>query len=473
MRVLLAVLLVCLVAVEAKKRTVFTPSPVPYTNCGTSGDKATIKSITADPFPPVKGADITVDVSGTLQVTVDRGSHYEIDVSFDGIQLLQKTGDLCDLSPDKFKCPVAAGPLDISDTLNIPSIAPSGTYDIKVIAKDQAGEELLCVSIELDLSVAEEKIVEPELSLTDPAHHPDMIKYINSLHTTWTAGPSKRFEGLQLKHVKHLCGAWTEKKSTRPVATHYKKGLKLPDTFDARVQWGSVCPSVSEVRDQGACGSCWAFGAAEAMTDRVCIASNGTTTVDLSAEDLTSCCDACGDGCNGGYPGSAWDYFQSTGLVTGGPYNSKQGCYPYQVPACDHHVVGKLQPCGDEQPTPQCSQQCQNGAVWASDKHFSKSSYSVPSDQIQQEIFTYGPVEGAFTVYEDFVNYKSGVYKHVTGGELGGHAIKILGWGTENGQDYWLVANSWNPDWGDNGYFKIARGSDECGIEDGVVAGQV
>jgi len=84
---------------------------------------------------------------------------------------------------------------------------------------------------------------------------------------------------------------------------------------------------------------------------------------------------------------------------------------------------------------------------------------------------TNGPVEASFTVYEDFLSYKSGVYKHVTGAEEGGHAIKILGWGTENGEDYWLVANSWNNEWGDNGFFKILRGVDECGIEDGVVAG--
>ena len=48
-------------------------------------------------------------------------------------------------------------------------------------------------------------------------------------------------------------------------------------------------------------------------------------------------------------------------------------------------------------------------------------------------------------------NYYPGVYKHETGGFLGGHAIKILGWGTEDGSPYWLVANSWNEDWGDKG----------------------
>ena len=64
-----------------------------------------------------------------------------------------------------------------------------------------------------------------------------------------------------------------------------------------------------------------------------------------------------------------------------------------------------------------------------------------------------------------------GVYRHVTGEVLGGHAVKILGWGTENGTPYWLVANSWNYDWGDKGYFKILRGSNECGIEEDIFAG--
>ncbi len=86
---------------------------------------------------------------------------------------------------------------------------------------------------------------------------------------------------------------------------------------------------------------------------------------------------------------------------------------------------------------------------------------------------TNGPVTAAFTVYEDFPTYSSGVYQHTTGSALGGHAIKIIGWGVESGTPYWTVANSWNESWGDNGTFKILRGVNHCGIESQVVAGLV
>lgn len=84
----------------------------------------------------------------------------------------------------------------------------------------------------------------------------------------------------------------------------------------------------------------------------------------------------------------------------------------------------------------------------------------------------HGPVEAAFTVYADFLSYKSGVYQHRSGGVLGGHAVKMMGWGVENGTPYWLMANSWNEDWGLKGYFKILRGVNECGIEGSLVAGE-
>lgn len=76
-----------------------------------------------------------------------------------------------------------------------------------------------------------------------------------------------------------------------------------------------------------------------------------------------------------------------------------------------------------------------------------------------------------FTVFEDFLTYKSGIYEHTHGKKVGLHAVKMVGWGVEGKIGYWLIANSWNTDWGDKGFFKIRRGVDECGIEEQGVAG--
>lgn len=304
----------------------------------------------------------------------------------------------------------------------------------------------------------------------------DMAEHINSLGTTWTAGPSK-FKGWSLSSIKRLMGVPVEhigKPTSLPLREHVVNVADIPDNFDSRTNWPN-CPTIQEVRDQGSCGSCWAFGAAEAMSDRICIASSGKNNYHISAEDLVDCCSSCGDGCNGGYPEAAWEYFEQTGLVTGGNFNSKEGCLPYTIASCDHHVNGTLPPCQGEQPTPKCTKKCIDGYTtpYSQDKHFGASAYSVGRKmaQIQTEIMTNGPVEGAFTVYADFLSYKTGVYKHTTGAELGGHAIKVLGWGVENSVPYWLVANSWNVEWGDKGFFKIFRGKNECGIESGMVAG--
>mmetsp|Transcript_35777 Transcript_35777/g.6450 ORF Transcript_35777/g.6450 Transcript_35777/m.6450 type:complete len:98 (-) Transcript_35777:35-328(-) len=82
----------------------------------------------------------------------------------------------------------------------------------------------------------------------------------------------------------------------------------------------------------------------------------------------------------------------------------------------------------------------------------------------------YGPVSIAFDCVDDFMHYKSGVYSSDNCGTLPSqvnHAVLAVGYGvTDDGEDYWIVKNSWGTDWGDKGYFKIKRGANECGLAD-------
>ena len=73
---------------------------------------------------------------------------------------------------------------------------------------------------------------------------------------------------------------------------------------------------------------------------------------------------------------------------------------------------------------------------------------------------TNGPLQVGLTVYEDFTSYKSGVYSHVTGGIVGGHAIRMIGWGhdEEEGALYWMCQNQWGADWGEAGIINIKAG---------------
>jgi len=253
--------------------------------------------------------------------------------------------------------------------------------------------------------------------------------------------------------------------------------IDLPTNFDAREQWPN-CQSLRAIRDQSSCGSCWAFGAVEAMSDRICIASGGKTQVSLSAANLVSCCSSCGFGCDGGEPLEAWNYWVNQGIVTGSNYTMKQGCQPYPFPPCEHHSnKTHYIPCKHQlYPTPKCEKQCQDTYTQKSydqDKYYGKSAYAVDDsvEAIQNELYTNGPLEVSFEVYEDFLNYDGGIYVH-SGGKLdGGHAVKLIGWGEEGGIPYWTVANSWNADWGEDGFFRIIRGKDECGIESGAVGG--
>lgn len=316
--------------------------------------------------------------------------------------------------------------------------------------------------------------------LGDDEPHPLSDEFINIVKekaTTWEAG--RNFHpSVSMDYIKNLMGVHPDSPMHQPPLKEDVEDIAdsdIPGNFDAREKWDH-CPTIKEIRDQGSCGSCWAFGAVEAMSDRVCIHSNGKTNFRFSADDLVSCCHTCGFGCNGGFPGAAWSYWTRKGIVSGGNYGTGEGCRPYEIAPCEHHVNGSRPACqGEKGHTPRCKHACEQSysVQYDKDKHYGVKSYSVKRNEkdIQKEIMTNGPVEGAFSVYDDLLAYKSGVYQHVHGKYLGGHAIRILGWGVERNTPFWLIGNSWNTDWGDNGFFKILRGQDHCGIESQISAG--
>jgi cathepsin B len=84
------------------------------------------------------------------------------------------------------------------------------------------------------------------------------------------------------------------------------------------------------------------------------------------------------------------------------------------------------------------------------------------SAAIKQEIYTNGPVQTGFTVYQDFFSYSSGVYRAASTTKAGGHAVEIVGWNSDSKGEYWIVKNSWGTGWGLDGYFQIY--TDQCGI---------
>ncbi|XP_063903582.1 cathepsin B-like cysteine proteinase 4 [Zophobas morio] len=295
--------------------------------------------------------------------------------------------------------------------------------------------------------------------------HEEIIDSINSNQSSWTAGVN--FGGKDVQDLLPLFsgvrGLHPDLNFTIPQVNHNLGKITLPSSFDARSNWPQCADITGNILDQGNCSSCWAFATTEVMSDRLCIQSNGKVKMQLSAEDVVSCCSTCGYQCRGGYPASVFQYWDTYGVVSGGDYLSNSGCKPYGSSEFNNSVVAE------------CQLECSNPSYktpYNSDKHFGANFYEVSAEesQIRAEIYAKGAVSVVFTVYQDFSYYQTGVYYHTYGAMLGLHAVKIIGWGTEDRLPYWLVANSWGKSWGGlGGFFKILRGVNECGIEDQVL----
>ncbi|VDM77904.1 unnamed protein product [Strongylus vulgaris] len=149
----------------------------------------------------------------------------------------------------------------------------------------------------------------------------------------------------------------SELKMTAVTETHYEG--EIPESFDARERWPD-CRSVKLIRDQANCGSCWAVSTASAMSDRLCIHSNGERQDLLSDSDILTCCVLCGSGCNGGSTLRAYAWLVKVGACTGGPYATQGVCKPYVFHPCGRRVDQPYY--GDckvkNMPTPKCRREC-------------------------------------------------------------------------------------------------------------------
>ncbi|EYB96024.1 hypothetical protein Y032_0154g2996 [Ancylostoma ceylanicum] len=299
------------------------------------------------------------------------------------------------------------------------------------------------------------------------------VNYINEHQSFYRAEYSPKTEA-RMKHWI-MDSKFLVKDKEAEVLSHVVHDVTPPESFDARDQWPE-CKSISLIHDQSACSSCWAVSSASAMTDELCVQSNGTIKLILSDTDLLACCDDCG-GCAGGWPSKAYKWAEKRGVVTGGLYRQKNVCKPYVFYPCgEHEHEPYYGPCPEtDWNRPTCRWTCnyQYKKKYQEDKHFVKRSYYLPENEtsIRQEIFVNGPVVAIFTVYDDFLHYKEGVYVHKWGSDRGSHAVKVIGWGEEKGLKYWLIANSLNTDWGDKGYFRFLRGTNHCNIETLVYGG--
>lgn len=280
---------------------------------------------------------------------------------------------------------------------------------------------------------------------------------INTRQSSWQATVYPSMQNVSVRDIYNMRGgirsvlhAKPQPKKQGPFSEKLKVKSKsfLPSSWDWReVSGGNY---VSEVRNQGACGSCYAFSSIGMLEARVKIATKNTKNYVFSPQDVVSC-SPLAQGCEGGFPYLvAGRYAKDYGVV-------EESCSPYQ---------GQDGACS----TKKCL------------KHY-VASYSYvggyyggcSEEAMKKALVENGPVSVSFEVYNDFMMYKSGVYHH-TGlvetedfepFEETNHAVLLVGYGhdSELGEDYWTIKNSWGPGWGEDGFFRIRRGVDECAIE--------
>lgn len=224
--------------------------------------------------------------------------------------------------------------------------------------------------------------------------------------------------------------------SNRKVSLRYwpRPGDRLPKAVD----WRKV-GAVNHVKDQGQCGSCWAFSTVATVEAINQIVTGNLTS--LSEQELVDCDRAVDQGCNGGLMDNAFQF-----ILENGGLDTEED-YPYKG------VDG------------QCDLNRKNNKVVTIDAYEDVLPYS---EKALKKAVAHQPVSVAIEAGGRALQlYQSGVFTGHCGLNLD-HAVVVVGYGTENGVDYWIVRNSWGSQWGEDGYIRIRRNTHtftgKCGI---------
>ena len=202
----------------------------------------------------------------------------------------------------------------------------------------------------------------------------------------------------------------------------------IPEFFDCRIKWPKCVP---KIYNQGSCGSCYAFSVATAFSMRYCIRNNLPEIIYFSAQNLVNCL----SGCKGEYPDVTWIYLNKNGIT-------REECFSYKGTSCN------------------CISKCESNNVKFNKYYAGEQKSLYDENKIKEEILKNGPVTSAMDLYQDYFDYKSGIYVHDKkyNKVKGLHSITIMGWGVEGDDKYWLIQDSYGESKGENGFIKVKIG---------------